>query len=112
VQDIATTRRFGIVLGEMLELGELSQQAHQDLGTAVGKAGPAWVVAVGSVGDQIAQGIATSGAGQVAVHLADDAAAATDVVRELVQPGDVVLIKASRGIGLEVVATSLLGDAQ
>ncbi len=40
-------------------------------------------------------------------HHVADATAAAALVRELVAPGDVVLVKASRGIGLETVAEAL-----
>jgi UDP-N-acetylmuramyl pentapeptide synthase len=40
-------------------------------------------------------------------HAVDTAAEAAALVRELVEPGDTVLIKASRGVGLEVVAEAL-----
>jgi UDP-N-acetylmuramoyl-tripeptide--D-alanyl-D-alanine ligase len=38
-----------------------------------------------------------------------DARAAARLTRDLVQPGDVVLVKGSRGVGLEVVAEALAG---
>ena len=43
-------------------------------------------------------------------HAVADAAAAAALARELVRPGDVVLVKASRGVGLEVVAEALAAD--
>ena len=43
------------------------------------------------------------------VVVVDDAGAAASAVASLVRPGDVVLVKASRGIGLEVVAEALEG---
>jgi UDP-N-acetylmuramoyl-tripeptide--D-alanyl-D-alanine ligase len=42
-------------------------------------------------------------------HAVGDAAAAAALAAELVGPGDVVLVKASRGVGLEVVAEALAG---
>jgi UDP-N-acetylmuramoyl-tripeptide--D-alanyl-D-alanine ligase len=43
-------------------------------------------------------------------HAVDDAAAAAALASELVGPGDIVLVKASRGVGLEVVAEALAGE--
>ena len=43
------------------------------------------------------------------MHRVDDATAARDVVVDLVAPGDAVLVKASRAVGLEVVAAALTG---
>jgi len=42
---------------------------------------------------------------------AADAAEAAALARELVRPGDVVLVKGSRGVGLEVVAEALAAEA-
>jgi UDP-N-acetylmuramoyl-tripeptide--D-alanyl-D-alanine ligase len=41
------------------------------------------------------------------LYVSTDAAAATETVREIVRPGDTVLVKGSRGVGLEVVAQGL-----
>jgi UDP-N-acetylmuramyl pentapeptide synthase len=46
------------------------------------------------------------------VHSVADAGEAAALVGELVAPGDTVLVKASRGIGLEVVANALTGAAE
>jgi UDP-N-acetylmuramyl pentapeptide synthase len=45
------------------------------------------------------------------VRTAPDAATALEIVREMAEPGDTVLVKASRVVGLEVVATRLLEGA-
>lgn len=110
--DIANDRRLGIVVGEMLELGNQSGSAHVALGTAVAKAAPAWVIAVGSVAQQIESGAVSAGLSPEVISRVDNAALAIRNALELVQPGDVVLIKASRGIGLEVVAQALVGGDQ
>ena len=44
-------------------------------------------------------------------HAVADAAEAASLARELVAPGDVVLVKGSRGVGLEVVAEALQAGA-
>ncbi len=110
--DIANARRLGIVVGEMLELGTHSRSAHVELGTAVAKAAPAWVIAVGSVAQQIESGAVSAGLSPEVISRVDNAPTAIRKALELVQPGDVVLIKASRGIGLEVVAQALVGGGK
>jgi UDP-N-acetylmuramoyl-tripeptide--D-alanyl-D-alanine ligase len=44
-----------------------------------------------------------------AVHHAEDAAAAVELLNTLLQPGDVVLVKGSRGVGLDRAVESLVG---
>src|SRR5262249_40243242 len=92
------------VLGDMRELGTLSDAAHADAGReAAGSAD--LVVGVG----ELAEGIVRSAraAGMRGAHHAADAAEALIVLRRLLQPGDVVLIKGSRAVGLDTLADEL-----
>lgn len=88
------------VLGEMLELGEGSPVEHRVVGEYAASRADI-VVAVGRAARSIALG-----AGARAVTLADNAAA-IDWLRRHLGPGDVVLVKASRGVHLDEVATAL-----
>ena len=85
------------VLGEMAELGPTSPEYHQEIGELVGDLDIDVVLAVGELARKY-------GGEWVA-----DAAKAAERAPELVQPGDVVLIKGSRALGLEVVAEALTG---
>jgi UDP-N-acetylmuramoyl-tripeptide--D-alanyl-D-alanine ligase len=91
------------VLGEMRELGAQSEELHARIGAVVVQTGVDHLVAVGAGGAAIAAGTA----GAVRVTELADADAAVDVLAELVAPGDAVLVKASRAIGLEHVAHAI-----
>jgi UDP-N-acetylmuramoyl-tripeptide--D-alanyl-D-alanine ligase len=91
------------VLGEMAELGAEAPTYHQEIGAYAAAKGVALVVAVGALGEAYLEGY--GGAGET--RRAADASAAAATVRELIEPGDVVLVKASRSIGLERVTESL-----
>jgi UDP-N-acetylmuramoyl-tripeptide--D-alanyl-D-alanine ligase len=80
------------VLGEMAELGPTSPEYHQEIGELVSDLGIDVVLGVGE--------LARAYGGEWVA----DAAKAAERAPELVQPGDVVLVKGSRAIGLEVVA--------
>jgi UDP-N-acetylmuramoyl-tripeptide--D-alanyl-D-alanine ligase len=107
--DARATRRIA-VLGEMLELGEESVRLHEECGRAAVDARVDRLVTVG--GDPArAMGEAAIAAGlarDAVTHVADSAAAA-DVTAGLVQPGDLVLVKGSRGVRLERVVERLSG---
>jgi UDP-N-acetylmuramoyl-tripeptide--D-alanyl-D-alanine ligase len=90
------------VLGEMLELGDGSAEAHRDIGRLAAELGFARVVVVGDGARAIAEG-----AGSIA-EVADDADAAIGILSASLQGGDVVVVKASRGVRLERVAHALL----
>jgi UDP-N-acetylmuramoyl-tripeptide--D-alanyl-D-alanine ligase len=88
------------VLGDMLELGPDEQRLHREIGDRAARAADA-IVAVGRRGRWIAEGARAAGAARVLT--ADDADEAAAVLESELAPGaaDVVLLKASRGIGLE-----------
>jgi UDP-N-acetylmuramoyl-tripeptide--D-alanyl-D-alanine ligase len=112
--DIAAHRsgRAIAVLGEMLELGHESAQAHRDVGSHLAAAGVDVLVTVGEQAGLIARGAAESSgwAGATVETAGRDEALAW--VRHNVAPEDVVLVKASRGAALEQVAEGLLGDEE
>jgi UDP-N-acetylmuramoyl-tripeptide--D-alanyl-D-alanine ligase len=90
------------VLGDMRELGGGAERYHEEIGAQA--AGAAQVlVAVGEFAGAYERGY--GGAGEV--MRAAEAADAADLVREVVRDGDVVLVKASRGVGLERVTEAL-----
>ncbi|MGB9013100.1 MAG: cyanophycin synthetase, partial [Aeromicrobium sp.] len=96
-------RRKVAVLGEMLELGDLSESAHRTIGRLARDLGYDRVVVVGSGAAAIAEG-----SGEIAEIVADvDVAIGT--LSAWLTADDVVLVKASRGCRLERVADGLLG---
>src|SRR4029079_2181363 len=85
------------ILGEMAELGTGAPDYHREVGELVGGLEIDVVLGVGE--------FARAYGGE----WAPDAASAADRAPQLVQPGDVVLVKGSRAVGLEVVAEALSG---
>ena len=104
-------RRRIAVLGDMLELGPDEERLHREVGALAAEAADA-IVAVGDRGAWIAEGARAAGAG--VVHLAADAEEAASALEAMVSPGpdDLVLLKASRGIGLERAVELLEGPAR
>jgi len=90
------------VLGDMLELGPDEARFHAEIGAHARAAGVDVLVAVGPRAAHLADGYGDL----IAVA---DAQAAAAVVPGLLEPGDTVLLKGSRGVGLEVVARALEG---
>jgi UDP-N-acetylmuramoyl-tripeptide--D-alanyl-D-alanine ligase len=90
------------VLGDMLELGPGEAAFHEEIGAAATAAGVELLVTVGPLAERI--GAAFDGGAHRHVP---DARAAAALVPDLLEPGDTVLVKGSRGVGLEVVAQAL-----
>jgi UDP-N-acetylmuramoyl-tripeptide--D-alanyl-D-alanine ligase len=91
------------VLGDMLELGSEEERFHQEIGAHARATGVDLLVTVGP--RAAAMGPAFGGPVE---HVAD-AAAAAELLPSLLREGDIVLVKGSRGVGLEVVAQRLAG---
>ncbi|HUJ93059.1 MAG TPA: UDP-N-acetylmuramoyl-tripeptide--D-alanyl-D-alanine ligase [Gaiellaceae bacterium] len=96
--DRAQRRRTVAVLGEMAELGDDAPRFHEEIGRVARELGVDVVVGVGELARLYEPD-----------EWAPDAGAAIALVRDVVEPGDAVLVKASRALALEVVAESLAG---
>ena len=90
-------RRYAL-LGDMLELGEISRAEHEELGRLAAASGLDALVTYGEQAQRTAVTAAAKGLRTVYAHNYEEAAEA--LVRQ-VQPGDAVLVKASRGMALE-----------
>jgi UDP-N-acetylmuramoyl-tripeptide--D-alanyl-D-alanine ligase len=93
------------VLGDMLELGPTTADLHAEVGAYVAEQRIDTLIASGTLARHLAQG--ARGSGMAAVREAVDAPAAATQLLALVQPGDVVLVKGSRGMRLERVVEAL-----
>jgi UDP-N-acetylmuramoyl-tripeptide--D-alanyl-D-alanine ligase len=89
------------VLGDMLELGPGEVDEHRALGEYAASHGVDVLIAVGPLSTYTAEAFGGE------AHVVADAREAAALAEELVRPGDLVLVKASRGIGLETVAPAL-----
>ncbi|MFJ3668415.1 UDP-N-acetylmuramoyl-tripeptide--D-alanyl-D-alanine ligase [Streptomyces sp. NPDC090106] len=102
-------RRTWAVLGKMAELGDEALAEHDAVGRLAVRLNVGKLVAVGGrEASWLQLGAYNEGSwGEESVHVSD-AQAAVDLLRSELRPGDVVLVKASRSVGLESVAEALL----
>ena len=101
---IAAGRPTWAVLGQMAELGDIAESEHAELGQHCAELGVSHVVAVGEAAAGIARAARAQGVDAVECV---DADAAVALLRSQLQPGDTVLVKASRSVALERVADAL-----
>lgn len=104
----ANQRRLGVVLGDMLELGDEAVTGHHDSGRAVAEAHAAWAVFVGEHAADQGDGARAAGMAAELISEVADSQSAHDAVRHHHRSGDVVLVKGSRGMTLEKVADALV----
>jgi UDP-N-acetylmuramoyl-tripeptide--D-alanyl-D-alanine ligase len=103
-----TGRRIAVV-GDMLELGEQEQQFHTDSGRAMPESIDV-VIGVGKRARWVLEGAREAGFASDGLHHFDDAETAGRFLAGFIQPGDLVLIKGSRGVGLDKTV-AILEDA-
>lgn len=95
--DAKAVRRV-LIAGDMLELGPKTQQLHADTGRTIGSRRIDLVVGIGEMGKVLAEGAARIGKD---IATFPDVDQAGEALNELLQAGDVVLLKGSRGMRLE-----------
>ncbi|MEZ5286051.1 MAG: cyanophycin synthetase [Vicinamibacterales bacterium] len=97
------------VLGEMLELGDRADELHRSVGHAAQVAGVGLLVTVGgAAAAAMADAAVAAGLPADAVHHVATSTEAADVMAGAVRPGDIVLVKGSRGVKTEVVVDRLV----
>jgi len=108
---VARGRRAFAVLGPMNELGGASRQWHERAGGLAARAGVAGLIVVGEAAAPMLSGAKAEPSWHGELIGVPDAGGAVAALGNLLAPGDVVLVKASRAAGLERVALALTGEA-
>ena len=95
------------VIGEMLELGPMSERLHRDLACRLAELAFDLVVVVGSQAKAMKESFLFAGGTRNKIFSAADSSAAWDLLKNKLQGGEFLLVKASRGIGLDFVVRQL-----
>ncbi len=96
-------------LGDMLELGADTKRMHRDVGAFLAAQGIGHLLACGGLGRELAEGARQAGMPSDRITEHPDAQAAATALARMVRQGDVVLVKASRGMRMEQVVDALTG---
>ncbi len=98
------------ILGDMLELGELSEQAHRDMGALVSKLEINKLITVGTQAKNIARGAKAAGFDSDHIQSFPDVGRALKPALQYLAPGNVILIKGSQGVRLEKITKELMAE--
>ena len=108
LQEISSRGKKVAVLGDMLELGDSGAARHREVGAEAAAVGVDRLVTVGVMAAKIAEGAKDSGVAGCVVYPCADRAAAIEVLHRVIQPGDTLLVKGSRSMGMERIVEWLL----
>ena len=99
------------VLGDMYELGEFSEQAHFDLGAMLAASGVYIAVAVGKWAEEVRAGAVSNGFEDERFITFQEKPPAIEILKMILNEGDTVLVKGSRGTEMEEIVFALCEDA-
>ncbi len=105
----AGTKRKIVVAGEMLELGPDAAKIHRETGEKIAASGIDMLIGVRGLANDMVAGANSAG---LTADFAGDSEAAGDLLKDIVAPGDVILVKGSRGVRTEKVIEKLLEKFQ
>jgi UDP-N-acetylmuramoyl-tripeptide--D-alanyl-D-alanine ligase len=89
------------VLGDMLELGDRAETLHRESGRKAARSGLDLLIGVGPLGRLIAEEACRAGMPEALTLVAETASDAAELLADRIEPNDIVLLKASRGVGLD-----------
>lgn len=107
LNEIKYAKRKIVVMGDMLELGRFSSEQHQKIGTRIPSVAKV-LITIGVRARKIAEGALMGGMPESNIFQYDDVNRAGKELQNMLQPGDVVLVKASQGIRAERIVEEIM----
>lgn len=100
------------VLGDMFELGSISEESHIEVGRYLVKCGVVRLVAVGARSLGITRGAKEAGMSEDHIFHFDDSQTAGEFVKGRIKSGDLVFVKGSQGMRMEKVVKEIMAEPQ
>jgi UDP-N-acetylmuramoyl-tripeptide--D-alanyl-D-alanine ligase len=95
------------VVGDMLELGTFSEEAHLRLGKKIGELSVDFLIALGQYGPKVVESAVRQGLDRDRARTAETHSEALAVLNQILRSGDWILVKGSRGMAMEKIAENL-----
>ncbi len=99
-----------VILGGMLELGDISQDFHEQIGEVVADLNPDKFYAVGELANAMLDGAVAAGYPEIKTIWFKNSQVAKDAIRDQIEPESIILIKGSQGVRMERITKELLLD--
>jgi len=97
-----------LVLGDMLELGEISQKAHYEIGKKVAQSNSNFLIVVGSESQNIAKGARDGGFNSENILSFSNILGVEEFLNNRIKSGDLILVKGSQGMRMERIVKDLM----
>jgi len=104
--DLANGQRRIAILGDMLELGDAAEELHRQCGELAAQKADL-LLTLGTLGAALAKGAIQAGMPKTTVQACDSHEQLLERLRKLLQPGDRILVKGSRGMRMEKISNTL-----
>ncbi|MDO8261277.1 MAG: Mur ligase family protein [Candidatus Magasanikbacteria bacterium] len=98
------------VLGDMLELGQYSEEGHQKIGELVFKSGIDYLIAVGERSQDIVRGAEAAGMNSDKIFHFDNSSEAGRFIQDRIETGDLILVKGSQGMRMEKIVKEIMAN--
>jgi UDP-N-acetylmuramoyl-tripeptide--D-alanyl-D-alanine ligase len=105
-----TSKKYA-VLGDMLEIGDYTEEGHKSVGFKFASSGADYLIVVGPKAKGIAEGAILKGIKEENIFYFPDSSAAGDFLVKRLAPGDIVLAKASQGIRMEKAVKKIIAES-
>ncbi len=99
-----------VVLGDMLELGGVSEQFHKQIGELVADLNPDKFFVVGELAKHMLDGSVEAGFDESKITWFKNSHIAKDIIRDQIEPESIILVKGSQGVRMERISKELLLD--
>jgi len=107
---IPQAQRKIAVLGDMLELGETSEEFHKTIGQMASRLKIDYLITYGQMAQFMAKASRENGLAKERVYSFTELEKITDFLKKFIQPGDVLLIKGSQGMRMEKIVKTIMQE--
>ncbi len=108
LEELASGSRSIAVLGDMLEMGTMSEELHYSVGSFIKDKKLDYLVTVGMDSENISRAVTDSGNKSIKTRHFADTAQALEYILGIIGRGDYILIKGSRGMKMEQIAEGIM----
>lgn len=110
LEELSAKTRGIAVLGDMLEMGDMSSELHYSVGSFIKEKRISYLISVGSASENITKAVSDSGNDSIVTCHFENNSEALNYLLGIIKSGDYILIKGSRGMKMEQIAEGILNS--